>query len=393
MNLIVRSTCIRTLVGCATAAAVMASGCSNKSNGPREPARSAEKPFELEKAELDKLESVGCHLRKSTISCDDFVKSEAQDRISDLTARKNRIEKQRLTLLDVQKAINVKIKSGQLSEEQAAEAKFLDTSIVVYTTELVKRSATTDIEISKEKLFLSVMGYKCTGKITFQGATKDIDASVPFRDSGAADWVRTFEAQGTGDLRAELKLETARRSVIWTAADSSDGFIRNLRHYIKTDGEFLMKQTSASSPALNCLKVRGSGTSTQISDRPVTRRYLNCGLNSLEPNPQDPKAPFVKGWSYSFHVGSDDVNRAVDLDGSEIADTVSLYANLKYGVKVNSNGGILRFEIYDKRSKATILEVSTSNSTPNLLIGLEELSGAGIRIQCGDDVDVNDKGR
>ncbi len=73
-----------------------------------------------------------------------------------------------------------------------------------------------------------------------------------------------------------------------------------------------------------------------------------------------------------------------DLDDEDIK--ASVYGKLKVGLRIISNAGVLKFEVYDRDSQKSLYEVSTVNSTPNISLGFEDKAGNAVQLQCGDEV-------
>lgn len=351
--------------------------------------------YKLREADRAKLASVGCRLEKASLVCDPIEPKliQNQDSLESMLTTRAQMERRKQVLDQVHDSIERDVRSNKMGTFGRLDAQYIQTSIAVQTSVLVGRAATQDTEILKERGYHEVLGYRCEGLYLSMGQPQKIQETILF--SKTKDFSKEMKPQGASDFRGLLRLEAGGGLLSWGHVDvigGGPGLPAKLQRSVSVKGgEFVFSQEDSSGVNLACTKMRNSGTSSQVSDRPVARRQLKCTSNSKLTDGQTGPQGLETGLNAELTVNSTDESKVIELGRNEylgMGDDLFAgqpLAKLRYSFRLTSDKGLLIFEGYDRQSQQVLSRVTTSNSTQEIRLSVEDVDGNYVRILCGEE--------
>ncbi len=358
--------------------------CSGKgSNSPDHASPSSEKIFHIEQSDESKLQGVNCKISDSDATCEDIPVDYIDDALVRLKKARENFQKQKTAIDEVAKSISERLNASKFEINSEVKARVLIATLITLSGKQVNKAAEKDVEISNEMLFQTVTGYKCNGSIKNNNSLTRVDESMIFSDT--IPFEKTIQPNPQTPFSAALGMKAKSDFVDWKFSESQDSKTSLYEHAVQINGEFGLKIIGASDLELQCLKTRASVQATQITDRPVQRRYLKCNVVSVIPHDKQSGMFKSANMNLSFNVSTDDDGVVTELaalakddpDDSDLKD-------LKFALRVKSTKGNLTFSVYDQKIGNTVLELKTVNSTKTVSFRYLEEKSFGIKAICGE---------
>lgn len=358
-------------------------GCSSKNDSPSPaPPAVQEERFDVNSMDKDKLAKANCQIEQLAITCvapqEDIFTS---DRLASLTFQKNKLDLQMQTLQEVQQSVDSQIKSGKLSEFKKNDALILSAYISANVVQLNSQISNKELEISNEKLYQTVYGTHCVGSYTIANVAQKIDefAAAPGKTDQALS--KTYESADSFGFKAHLT-SSARSRLLWETSSPLTQAIGSVaKSYVDTDGEFSLKISDATTTNLDCFLIRADGGRFRITERPLAKRSITCKTKIVG-------TIIFSDYDLSFQVTNIDKNNIIELgwakDGHMSDEEKKTFANLKYGARLVSDNGYLKFQTYEVVTQKAVVDLTLVNSAPNISFGFDDQTGNKVTVKCTD---------